>query len=73
MLHMKNKSCTFYNDMRNVMTFFQDQPVLEKKVEFPPGTRLVRTNPGHLACSSGTGAGWLLLIIIGSSFGRYNH
>ncbi|XP_037078630.1 sushi, von Willebrand factor type A, EGF and pentraxin domain-containing protein 1-like [Pollicipes pollicipes] len=39
-MYMKNKSCTFYNDMINVMTFFQDQPVLEKKVEFPPGTKL---------------------------------
>ncbi|XP_043209139.1 sushi, von Willebrand factor type A, EGF and pentraxin domain-containing protein 1-like isoform X2 [Amphibalanus amphitrite] len=39
-MYMRNKSCTFYNDMINVMTFFQDQPVLEKKVEFPPGTKL---------------------------------
>ena len=40
-MYMRNKSCTFYNDMSNVMTFFMDQPVLEKKVEFPPGTKLV--------------------------------
>ena len=40
-MYMRNKSCTFYNDMINVMTFFQDQPVLEKQVEFPPGTKLV--------------------------------
>ena len=40
-MYMRNKSCTFYNNMINVMTFYQDQPVLEKKIELPPGTKLV--------------------------------